>query len=186
MPKYEEEHKTIEVPQGTGIPGLLKAVGSVLELPRVQNITIGKDGKVAYTRFRKPEEPETNVEMAFDSLMPWQVVRSHPVTEVSIVSINAAVVVGQLFSLSSMEGYNPVAFVLSPSTKFWAWYTATTTLVSSRDDIHGLSVYTDKHVPEEALILCAAYGRRAEMVDVVKSYKISIPQQRSKVNEQVD
>jgi hypothetical protein len=180
MPIYEEEHKSVEVPQGTGIPGLLKAVSKVLELPRVQNINIDKDGKVTYKRFRKPEEPDQNLDIDFDTLMPWQVVRAHPVTEVNIVSINAAVVVGQLFSQSSMDGYNPVAFVASPSTKLWTWYTSTTTLVTNREELHGLPVYADQRMPEEALVLCVAYGRRAAMVDVVKSYKITIPQQRSK------
>jgi hypothetical protein len=183
MASYEEEHKTIDVPQGTGVPGLLKAVGAVLELPRVQNINIDKDGKVSYRRFRKPEEPEQNLAMDFDTIMPWQIVRTHLVTEVAIVSINAAVVLGQLFSLASMEGYNPVALVVSPSTKLWVWYTSTTKLVTNREDLHGLPVFFDQQVPEEALIMCVAYGRRAAMVDVVKSYKVSIPQQRSKVHE---
>lgn len=182
MPTYEEETKTVDVPQGAGIPGLLKVISSLLELPRVQNISIDKN-KVSYRRFRKPEEPIQNVEIEFDSIMPWQIVRSRPITEVNIVSINAAVVVGQLFSLASMDGYNPVAFVASPSTKLWAWYTGTTTLVTNREDLHGLPVYFDQHVPEEALVLCVAYGRRAAMVDVVQSYKVSIPQQRTKPHE---
>jgi hypothetical protein len=182
MAMYEEELKTIDVPQGTGVAGLLKAIGKVLELPRVQNINIDKT-KISYKRFRKPEEPEQNVELDFDSIMPWQIVRTRTVIEVNIVSINAAVVVGQLFSLANIEGYSPVAFVTSPSTKLWTWYTATTTLVTNREDLHGLPVLVDPHVPEEVLVLCVAYGRQATMVDVVKSYKVSIPQKRSKPHE---
>lgn len=175
MPNYDEETKQIEVPKGTGAPGLLKAVASVLELSRVQSITIDSIGVVKYTRLRKAGEPEVNVDQDFDSLMPWQVIRAHDITEVQLPSTNAAVVIGSMFSQANIEGYNPVAFVGNPSTRLWHWYTSTTKVVTNRDEFYGLPFLSDRQVPEEALVLCAAYGRRASMVDVVKSYKISIP-----------
>lgn len=175
MPNYDEETKKIEVPKGTGVPGLLKAITAVLELPRVQNISIDSTGLVTYTRLRKAGEPESNVDQEFDSLMPWQVIRSHAIVEVQLPSINAAVVIGAMFSQANIEGYNPVAFVGNPSTRLWHWYTSTTKVVTNRDEFYGLPFLSDRQVPEEALLLCVAYGRRASMVDVVKSYKVSIP-----------
>lgn len=179
MPQYEEEHKTVDVPKGAGIPGLVSAVTSILELPRVQSIHI-ENGTVSYTRFKKAGDPDVNVDQDFDSIMPWQIVRSRDISEVIITSTNAAVVLGQMFAMTSMDGYNPVAFVGSPASKFWAWYTGTTSLMTGRDDLHGFPFHVDKQVPDEALILCVALGRRASMVDVVKSYKVTVPQKRSK------
>lgn len=176
---YEEETKSVDVPKGAGIPGLIKTLTSILELPRVQDINIA-NGKITYKRFRKAGEPEANIDADFDSIMPWQIVRSREISELHITSTNAAVVLGQMFSQASMDGYNPVAFVGSPSSKFWAWYTGTTSLVTGREELHGLPFHTDKGVPEEALVMCVAMGRRASMVDVVKSYKVTIPQKKSK------
>ena len=175
MSTYEEEVREVKVPPGTGVPGLIKAVTQILELPRVQsiNITVGKP--IEYRRMRKAEEPEANVDLDFSTLLPSQIVRSRIITEVKLASMNAAIVVGQLFMQASIDGYNPVAFVGHPASKFWAWYTATTQLISSREELFGLPFLTDDQIPVEALILCAAHGRRASMVDVLRSYKIAVP-----------
>lgn len=181
MPSFIEEEKTIEVPKGIGVDGLLKAVAKVLELSRVQNITIDVTGKVSYKRFRKEDEPEQVTGLDFSSVMPWQIVRGHAIEEVPTNSTNAAVVLGQLFARVSMDGFNPVSFVASPSTKFWTWYTATTSLHTGHVELHGLPFLVDPQVPEEALVMCVAYGRRAGMVDVVKSYKITVPMRKVNV-----
>ncbi len=180
MPAYEEEVKTVKVPPGTGVAGLVKAVTSILELPRVQTISITVGKPIEYRRLRKPEEPELNVDLDLTTLMPWQVVRAGAISEIRPSSMNAAIVIGQLFMQSNIDGYNPVAFVGSPTSKFWAWYTGTTQLLASREELYGLPFLTDEGVPDEALILCSALGRRASMVDVVRSYKVTIPMPKAK------
>lgn len=180
MPVYEEEEKEVKVPPGTGVAGLVKAVTAILELPRVQTIEITVNKPVKYRRFRKADEPEQNIGIDFDTLMPWQIVRSNHISEVSLISMNAAIVIGQLFMQASIDGYNPVAFVGSPATRFWSWYTATTSLVTSREELYGLPFLADKQIPEESLILCTALGKRAAMVDVIRSYKVTVPMPKAK------
>lgn len=171
---YVEETKTIEVAPGTGVPGLLRTVAAVLALPRIQVVEI-KAGAVVYTRFKRPEDPDQVLELDLSTLMPAQVVRSNPINEVALAGTNAATAIGQMFAQVSMDGYLPVAFVGNPNSRFWAWYTSTTSVMTSREELYGQPFYADKDIPEETLLLCAALGRKATMVDVVRSYKITVP-----------
>lgn len=174
MPTYIDEQKTIEVPSNTGVEGYLKVVGEILELPRVQKVVL-EIGSISYRRFRKEDEPERNVGQDLETLQPAAVVRSHPISEIKASSDSAAVVVAQLFAQAAMDGYNPVAFVSGLHSMFWSWHARSTGLVLNKKEAYGLAFYGDQQLPDEALILCAAYGRRASMVDVQCSYKVTIP-----------
>lgn len=177
MPNYEEETKTLEVPAGTGVAGVLRTVEAILQLGRVQEVVL-KTGKATYTRLRKPDEPERVVDLELETLMPSHVVRGSVLRELDLKSLNAAVAVGQLFLQASVDGMNPVAFVSGTTSELWAWYEATTKLTTSREEFYGVPFYADANIPDEVLVLCCAQSRRAAMIDVTHSYKITIPAKR--------
>ncbi len=174
MPNYIEETKEIEVPPASGVPGFLRVVSSILERSRVQEIIISK-GKIVYRRFRKEDEPEKPLEVDLDTLLPSYVIRGSEVEELPLNTENAAVAVGQLFSKSHMDGFNPIALVGGSDSLFFSWHAKTTGVVVARDECYGLPFLPDHNIPNEAVILCTGYGRRASLADTVRCYKISIP-----------
>ena len=179
MPNYIEEEKTVDVPPGTGVPGVVRAVETILKLGKIQELTV-VPGRVTYIRLRKDEEPEQLIELDLATLMPSHVVRNCVLEELHLKSVNAAVVIGQMFFSVALAGLNPVAFVGSTNSELWAWYEATTQLTASREEFYGVPFYADKDIPDEVLVLCSALGRRAAMVDVTHGYKITIPAKRRK------
>lgn len=180
MPSYAEGTTTVDVPPGTGVPGVLRAVEAILKLGKIQVLEV-VPGKVKYTRLYKADEPEQLIELDLSTLMPSHVVRNCQLDELSLKSVNAAVAVGQMFMAASLAGLNPVAFVGGTNSELWSWYEATTQLATSREEFYGVPFYADKDLPDEVLVLCAALGRRATMVDVTHGYKITIPAKRRKI-----
>lgn len=179
MPNYAEEVKVVDVAPGTGVHGVVRAVEAILKLGKVQELTV-TPGKVTYVRLRKEDEPEQLIELDLSTLMPAHVVRNCQLEELSLKSVNAAVVIGQMFFSVALAGMNPVAFVGGTNSELWAWYEATTQLAASREEFYGVPFYADKDIPDEVLVLCSALGRRAAMVDVTHGYKITIPAKRRK------
>lgn len=174
MPNYIEEKKEIDVPPASGIPGFLKVVAGILERPRVQEVLISK-GKITYRRFRREDESEQPLEVDLETVMPAAVVRNSAVEELIVMSNNAAVGVSQLFAKAHMDGMSPIAFVSGPGSLFFAWHTRTTSIVLSHDECYGLPFLSAPGIPDETLLLCAAYSRRSTLPDTVRSYKITIP-----------
>lgn len=175
MPNYIEETKEIEVPPASGIPGFLRVVSDILGRSRVQEIVISK-GKIAYRRFRKEDEPEVPLAVDLDTLMPSFVIRAGQVEELALLTDdNAAVAVSMLFAKAHMDGLNPIALVGGRNSQFFSWHTKTTDVVLARDECYGLPFLADHNIPDETVLLCAGYGRRASLPDTVRSYKISIP-----------
>lgn len=174
MPDYEEEHDQMEVPRAVGIAGYLKVIQGLLELPRVQEIVV-KAGVVSWRRFRKPDEPHRELGVDLDTLLPSSVIRSRSVIELQPVVESAAVTVAQMFAQVHMDGFNPVSFVGGQASNFFSWHARTTGVMLAKTEMYGLPFLLDNQIPDEALILCAAYGRRAALVDTVQSYKVTIP-----------
>jgi len=175
MPAYIEETKEIPVPPATGVPGFLKVVAGILERPRVQEIVLSKD-KITYRRFRRDDEAETELEIDLATLMPFAVIRNSQLEELRLLTeTNAAAAVGQLFAKAHMDGMNPIAFAGGPNSLFFPWHARTTNVVLAKEECYGLSFLADPELPDEALFLCAGYGRRAALPDTVRSYKITIP-----------
>jgi hypothetical protein len=174
MPQYVEESKVLEVPPASGIPGLLRTVEGILERPRVQEVVI-TPGKVSYKRFRREDEQELPLDVSLDTVMPAAIIRNSQLEELRLVSDNAAVVVSQLFAKAHMDGMNPIAFVGGPGGLFFAWHTKTTNVVLSKEECYGIPFLSSTDFPNEALILCTGYNRRAQLPDTVRAYKITIP-----------
>lgn len=174
MPQYIEEKRDIEVPTASGIPGLLKIIERILERPRVQEVLLSK-GKVSYKRYRREDEQEQELDTDLETVMPAAVVRNSQLEELPLLSDNAAIAVAQLFTKAHMDGMNPVAFVGGQSSLFFTWHLRTTNIVLAKEECYGIPFLPAPGFPDEALILCTAYGRRALLPETVRSYKITIP-----------
>lgn len=182
MIEYREITKTIEVPKGTGLTGFMLAISNILRQPRIQEVTITARGKVSYRRFARQNEPDEEIKLDFESVMPWAILRNTNIEELPSVprSANAAVVLGQMFAAAARDHLHPVAMVGGSASVFWEWYGQTTGIVLGKDEAYGLPFLNDENIPNDVLILCAAYGRGASLVDTQQSYKIAIPAWRLK------
>jgi hypothetical protein len=176
MPEYREVSQTIEVPRGAGIAGFLKTIEKILRQSRVQEVSINARGHVSYRRFARSDEDDHQIQMEFDSLMPWAVIRNGEIEELNPLDANAAVVVSQMFSASTRDHLHPVAWASRRETPFWEWHGKTTGVVlGGKEEAYGIPFYTDDGIPDDSLVLCSAYGRDATLVDTKKAYKITIP-----------
>jgi hypothetical protein len=172
---YTQHEEVIEVPKGTGLEGFIRTVREVLKLPRVQDIHISM-GKIEYTFFLRDGEEKRVVTMNFDTLMPMAVVRNTEVREVSDIDRSAPVALLQMFRASAMDHLAPIAFVTGANSHFWPWYEGTSKMKAEmRDVLAGLPVFADRACPDEVLLLCAAFRKESELVEMKKAYKIAIP-----------
>ena len=176
MPEYREVSASVEVPRNTGVDGLLYTIREILKRPRVQTVTIDARGTVTYKRFAREDEEDKNIGLSFEGLSPADILRNGDVQEVPLLfGLNAAVAMGKLFDMAGQDQLHPTTLVSGAASIFWVWYRKTTGLaLKPSDEIYGLPFLRDRGVPDTALILCAAYGRDAALVDTKKAYKIEM------------
>ena len=178
MSGFREQIDVVEVPRNTGMDGFLRTVRTLLSKPKVQEINIDARGKIRCKRYvREDEEDVRNAGIDFEDLSPAAVVRNTQVEEVPILEgASSAVVLGALFDTVSAAQLTPVAFVTGAGTSLWDWYKTTTgTPLRSKTTLHGLPLYTDRNIPDTALLLTAAYGKNAALVDARNTFKIEMP-----------
>lgn len=174
---FVQHDEVIEVPKGTGVEGFLRTVKEVLKLPRVQDIHIDSRGKIEYTFFLREGEQKRALTMKFDDLMPYALVRNSKVVEVQDPPNYAAGALLAMFRAASLDHVIPIAFVMGANSAFWGWYEASTGMKAEiQEELLGLPIYTDRACPDEVLLLCAAFSRGSELVEVQKAYKINIPE----------
>jgi hypothetical protein len=174
--EYQEVEETIEVPKNTGVDGFLSVVKGILNRPRVQGVIIDARGKVTYRYYVRKGQEHSPLNANFETLLPYMAIRNGTAVELE-ADPHASVAVGQLFDKVAVDHLFPVAFVGGAQSKFWNWYAHTANLdMSSREELYGLPFLTDRNIPDEVLILAAAYTRSASLIDIQKSYKIVIPQ----------
>ena len=179
MIELEEVVHEIEVPSNTGIDGFLHTIKILLRLSRLQELRIDSRGKITYRRFVDNEEEERrSVSVDFTTLEPHWIIRNSKVEEVQVYAgANAAVVIGGLLDLVATNQLKPLAFISGAATALWDWYKSTTNVrLRNRDVLHGFTFFTDRAIPDTALILAAGYGKDAVLADTRVSYKIEIPQ----------
>lgn len=182
-----EKSRTIEVPANVGVDGFMHAVREVIRLPRVQKIVIDKAGRVTFTQIVRPEEEESNLNVSFDHLQPYHIIRNARTQELSYpASLNASAVVGAMLDTVTSSGLTPIAFVASPNTGLWSWlYFGDDLNLSSRDTFFGYPLYTDRQIPDTALVLCAGVDGTTALVDTKLSVKVEM--QRAQIlDEEVD
>jgi hypothetical protein len=173
-PGYEEERKTLQIPAAVGKAGYLRVISALLDLLRVQQIVIAP-GKVEYFRLRASDEPENPTDVELETLMPYSIIRNHPLDELIVAApSNAAVAVGQLLTAVTLAGLRPAAFVTGPDTLLYRWYYSTTAQKLPKGSVFGVPLLVDPGIGGEALVVCAAYGPNAMLIDTVRSFKITM------------
>jgi len=178
MTTYAEEEKSYDIPKAAGNAAYVELFKKLIGMSLVQTIVV-TPGHMSYKRYRKEDEPETPVEMEFDSLMPLAAIRTHLLVELDPMSKIASTVFAQMLTQASLDGLNPVAFASGSERTVRAWHKSTTKVVLPEDEIYGIPFLIDQGLPKEALFLCAAYGRHGALADTIKTYKITIPAWRA-------
>lgn len=160
MDGYQERVSSIDVPSNTGVEGFLKTLKKILGLPRVQSIHVEANGKVEYRRFVRKDEPDAPINVDYSGLEPWNVIRNGAMQEVTYVpGTPAASVIASLFNVLTQESLVPIAFATGAGSFFWDWHEQSGVLLARKDAAYGLPIYTDRQMPDYALVLCAAYVR---------------------------
>jgi hypothetical protein len=177
MQEWKEVTDVVEVPKNTGLDGFLQVVKTYLRVPRVQDMRIDARGRVTVRRFAPPDDSERNVGIDFSSLSPSGIIRNTQVEEVAMYEgANAAVVLGGMLDRVATEKLKPLAFMTGADSVLWDWYKMTTGVrLRNKDSLHGLSLYTDRALPDTALLLVVGYGKDAALVDARASYKLEMP-----------
>ena len=173
--RYKEITKSIAVPSNTGHDGFLRTVAEIIKMPRVQSITIDASGKVSYTRYSDEGEEELNVD--FSDLNPYYIIRNNEVEEMAYPSsASAATVVSFMLDRTTAKNLEPIAFVTGSGSSLGAWYLDSTGFsLLSRNRLFGYPLYTDRHMPDAALVLCAGYGSNESLSKTRYCVKVAIP-----------
>ncbi len=180
MSEFEEVNESIEVPKNTGRAGFLRVIEDALKLPRVQDIHIDSRGRVKVRYFLREGETKKPIETDFSTLEPYAAIRNSVVQELVEPDDNAAVGVSQLFDGAAQDRLFPIAFVGSPTTRFWRWYESSTGIVlSSFDQLYGVPFLSEHALEDYVLVLCAGFTRSASLIDTQRSYKLVIPEVNS-------
>lgn len=175
--QYSEVRDSIEVPKNSGIPGFLRALEDILRLPRLQELAVNAKGLVSFRYFLREGEQKKAVEVDFETLLPYAVVRNSEVRELVDVDENAAVAIGQLFDGASTDHLFPAVFVGAPDCRIWSWYEQTTGIeLGSHEHLYGVPFVADRNFENHVLILCAAFMRSADLINTQRSYKLVIPE----------
>lgn len=175
MPEYRKVTASIDVPKGTGVAGCIELVRGILSKSRVQEVII-KAGNISYSRFIREGEHEDPLQIDLSTLMPYHVIRNAELEELVCSADDAPVMVlGMLFSITSTERLNPIAFACSPVLGLNDWLKKGENFLEVKNgELFGLPVLLDQNIPDDALILCTGYQRRGELIDTVKSFKVAI------------
>jgi hypothetical protein len=166
-------HKSISVPRGTGVEGLLQAVRGILTLGRVQEVVISARGEVSYSRLVAEDGEDPELEIDLGSLSPYAVIRTHRLEEIEVLpGDSAAVAMSRLFFAASRDGFFAIALATGPRTVFQEWHSRTTGVGVGADEAYGLPVLGDPDIPDDVLVLCAGPSRTSRLIDTRRSYKL--------------
>lgn len=173
MSEYRRVESSLEIPRNAGTAGFMRTLETLIKLPRVQSITVDARGKVTWTRYVRDDENEP-LAVQFDDLEPWAVIRNGELMELNVNIDDAALVLIMMLDRVTSEGLHPTAFVSGAATIFWDWFASSTGYRFPSQHVMGLPLYLDRHAPDTALILGAAYEAGASLADTHKSYKIEM------------
>lgn len=160
MEGYQEKTSSIVVPKNTGIDGFLRMLKGILGLPRVQSINIDATGKVNYTRYVRDGETDNPIEVDYSGLDPWSIIRNGDLVEMRHPDLPAPSVIALMFNRINREDLVPVAFATGTDSDFWRWHRRTAGVeMSLAASAYGLPIYTDRQMPDHALVLCAGFTK---------------------------
>lgn len=174
--EYERVAYSIDVPRETGVEGFIVAIREVLKQSRVQSVEIDARGKVNVVRFVRASEPRTEISVDFSTVTPAAAVRSGRVIEiVTQPSDNPLEVLLRLYTACTRDQMFPVALIIGADSTFPAWLRSFGYDVDPLERLYGQPVLSDRHVPDDALILATSYGPNGALADVQHCYKVALP-----------
>ena len=167
--------KTIEVPRSAGIDGFMHVVREALRLPRIQNLTVDRTGKLTITQLQE-EEGDVNLNVSFEHLSPYHVIRNAKIKELQCSdAISSLGVVAAMLDNVACLGHTPIAFVVGTQTLLWDWLSSCELYAfKDRDSLLGHPLYSDKDIPAHTLVLCAGVGESPALVDTKLSVAVSM------------
>jgi hypothetical protein len=176
MSDFEKREMVIKVPRNTGVDGFVQALRGILGLSRVTEIRINTKGEFWFTRHVRPDEELVPIKIDFGSVTAAAAIQGGDVVEVDPAGPDepAPVAIARLFAEMHRDVLAPVAFVVGPRSRFPAWHKASSG-ISVGDWAYGARVLQDDELPEETLVLCAAYSPGGSLVDVRRSYRMAMP-----------
>lgn len=173
--EYRLVKYSVDVKKGTGIEGFLRVVKEILRLSRVQTVTIESKGTVEYERYVLEADPDQPIEVAYDDLEPYNVIRNSTMDDVEYLSSNPAVALALLLDRSAKDQLHPCVFVTGANSNLSTWFAhGTGRSLSSASYLCGLPVLLDRQIPDSALILGSAYSRDSGISGVQKFYKMEM------------
>lgn len=172
---YQLVQNSIDVKKGTGVEGFLRVIKQILKLPRLQTVTIEAKGKISYDRYIIGSESKEPVEVGYDDLEPYSVVRNGIVDSVEFLSSNPAVVLSLLLDRVVKDQLHPCALVTGANTILPTWFShGTGRALFTTEYVCGLPVYLDRNIPDNVLIVGGAYTRDADLTTVQKFYRLEM------------
>jgi hypothetical protein len=174
--EYREVSRSVDVPKNTGVEGFIQTVRTILKRPRVQEVKIGADGKVTYRRLVKDGVEENPLSIDLDSLTPHAVLgRASTVEELQEQPPSAAIAISMMFDRFAIDQVYPILWGTGADTVLWKWFGATTkSPLHSRSHLFGLSVVTDRQIPDTALLLFGATSPGAALIDTTNVLKLEM------------
>jgi hypothetical protein len=173
--EFVEQADVVDVPKGSGLKGLLKTVEGILsEIPRVKELHISATGQVRYTWYMPAGAKEQSLEVQFSDLLPYAIIRNTNLEEVfAPEGTNVCELVTHLFDSVARDKLQPVCFVVHPLSRLRKLLQQQG-LIMGRDELCGYPVLEEEELPQDALILCASFGRTVHISDTHKAYKVLI------------
>jgi len=168
---YVERNSYVVVPKNAGIKGLLKTVEAILsEIPSIQTIVIGADGRISYT-WLAPEgtEDKKALEVDFTDVLPYAIIRNTRVVEVTTQDPGPRVALVELYNKAARERRYPICLVAGTDTHLWQWLKEPLC-----DALFGCSILYDPEVPDDVLILCTSYARTTNIADTDCAFKLTM------------
>lgn len=186
MPDLKETTTTVEVPAHSGVEGFLHAIREIIKQPRVRRIVIDSAGRVSYTRQQVNGEPE-NQGVDFGPMEPYNVMRNREMHELSYPrNLGACDVLTAMFDAVTSSGFTPICFAVGVGTVLWEWCHFTSGVdIRNREYLCGYPVYTDRQLPDTALVLMAGVDHTRALVDTRLSVKVEMKQNRA-INDDLE
>jgi hypothetical protein len=186
--EFVEVSNSIDIPRAAGVKGLVKTIEAVLhEIPRVKSLSVNTAGKLTYVWYAPKDvvgdNPTDMLEdkLSLGELTPYAVLRGKPILEVLPKCTGLAVFV-ELFHAMNVDRLYPICLVVGTMSLLPAWarhyglddsYTRLfESAVVSDARLFGVPIVSDRHIPDEVIILCASYARTEDVEDTYRAYKL--------------
>lgn len=176
---FELKTMTAEIPKGSGREGLFRALEQILKLPRVERFSVDSKGVLTVElHLAAHEEVSPDVMLDFSGLHVSDIVRNcSTVVEATFeVAETPWATLAFLLHEAHQDRLYPIAFATGAGTTVWKWLeTVPGPRARQRDVLLGYPLLIDRHLPDDALLLCAGATHKAALVDTRTVYRFLIP-----------